>query len=39
MNAYMNSYLNTDLKNIKDEVLTEMQNIKNTDAKSKDIKL
>ena len=33
----MDSYLNTDVKNLKDEVLSEMQEIKNTRQKSKNI--
>lgn len=37
MNAYMDSYLSTDVKDIKNEVLTEMQDIKNTRQKGKTI--
>jgi len=37
MNAYMDSYLNTDVKDMKNEVLNEMQDIKNTRQKSKNI--
>lgn len=37
MNAYMDSYLSTDVKDMKNEILTEMQDIKNTLQKGKTI--
>lgn len=37
MNAYMDTYLSTDVKDMKNEVLTEMQDIKNTRQKSNNL--
>ncbi|XP_001943513.2 uncharacterized protein LOC100166739 [Acyrthosiphon pisum] len=37
MNAYMDSYLSTDVKDIKNEVLNEMRDIKNIRQKNQDI--
>jgi len=37
INAYMDSYLNADVKDMKNEVFTEMQNIKNTRQEGKAI--
>lgn len=37
MNAYMDSYLSTDVKDMKNDVLKEMEGIKNTRQKSKNI--